>query len=175
MVTLGRCVLVSLGLVTWMSACSSSSTDSPADAGSDTATPPNDAASAIDSPSADAAQPADAAQKDSATTDAGVAKSAVDGCQYDSINTTDCASGKSHYYECPAGDALPEPGCVRPTTGTNVAIRWCCPDALCSVSSTISTICGAALPSKPHGFNCDPATPGVSVCAAQAANSYCCP
>jgi hypothetical protein len=99
-----------------------------------------------------------------------------DECPYVGADTAGCGAG-TFEYNCPdpLGFATPpEAGCVHPTSGTNVTLRWCCTSALCSrfFSRDTRCDCGSA---NPHDYDCAPGATAAATCAANASGDFCCP
>jgi hypothetical protein len=103
--------------------------------------------------------------------------SPVEGCQYQGVETANCASGQTNYWECGAATSTdsPDPSCVRPTDGANIATRWCCADPFCSRISVVTQVCSQVYPASPNGFSCDPDVRDLALCRKQAGNAACCP
>jgi hypothetical protein len=101
--------------------------------------------------------------------------SPVEGYQYMGQETTNCEAGHAAYWEATAAQEIPDPSCVRPTGGTNIATRWCCAAAFCSRSSVTQQVCAAVYKATPYGYSCDPKVTELSTCMKQANNAACCP
>jgi hypothetical protein len=98
-----------------------------------------------------------------------------DECPYAGANTADCGAG-TFAYDCP--DPLgfgvpPEGGCIHPTSGTNMTLRWCCTTALCSHFPTRDGRCDCQAANR-YDYNCAPGATAAATCAATAGGDFCC-
>jgi hypothetical protein len=98
-----------------------------------------------------------------------------DECVYVGTSTAGCPTGELEY-ACPDNGLKipPEAGCTHPTSGANLALRWCCTSALCSrfFSRDARCVCGSQ---APNDYNCAPGATAAETCSKNASGDFCCP
>jgi hypothetical protein len=98
-------------------------------------------------------------------------------CPYVGANTAGCGAS-TFEYNCPdpLGFAVPpEGGCVHPTSGTDIMLRWCCTSALCSHFPTRDSLCDCQSQNR-YDYNCAPGATAAATCILNiTSGDFCCP